>query len=103
MNIFKSSSSSSRILEIACILFIQSFTISAQSLILKSEGLNLTLSTKGQLIALTDPASQKNYLAVGEKAPLLQIRIGNDWYEPTGATFKSGMITILYQPANVTA
>jgi hypothetical protein len=103
MSTFKRTPSSSRVSAIICILFIQSLTISAQPIILKSEGLNLTLSAKGQLIALANPASQNNYLAIGEKAPLLQVRIGNDWYEPTGATFKSGMITLLYRPVNVTA
>ncbi|NEU08259.1 hypothetical protein GZH53_08040 [Flavihumibacter sp. R14] len=85
------------------IVFIQFLTVSAQQINLKSEGLNLSLSAKGQLTTLSDPISGKNYLAIGENAPLLQIRVGNDWYEPVEATFKSGIISLIYQPAKITA
>ena len=88
---------------IICFLFIQSSTISAQPISLKSNGLNLTLSAKGQIIELLNPVSKENLLAIGEKAPLLQVRIHNDWYEPTAAKFKSGVLSLVYQPINVTA
>lgn len=88
---------------IICFLFIVSSTISAQPISLKSNGLNLTLSAKGQIIELLNPVSKENLLAIGEKAPLLQVRIHNDWYEPTAATFKSGVLYLVYQPINVTA
>ena len=83
-------------ISIIFIIFIQIVTASAQQISLKSEGLNLNLSAKGQITALSNPVSGKNYLAIGEKAPLLQVRIGSDWYQPTEATFKSGIITLIY-------
>jgi hypothetical protein len=89
-------------ISVVFIVLIQFLTVSAQQISLKSEGLNLNLSEKGQLIALSNPISGKNYLAMGEKAPLLQIRVGNDWYEPTEATFKSGIISLVYQSAKIT-
>ena len=88
---------------IVCALFIQFLTGAAQEISLKSEGLNLSLSSKGQLTSLSNPALNKNYLAMGQKAPLLQIRVGNDWYEPSGANFKSGIISLIYLPVKITA
>ncbi|AOW10551.1 hypothetical protein [Flavobacterium gilvum] len=85
------------------LLLVQIFTLSAQQISLKSEGLNFNLSPKGQITTLSNPVLGKNYLAMGEKSPLLQIRVGNDWYEPTGATLKSGIISLVYQPVNITA
>lgn len=92
-----------KIVTLVCALFIPSFTVSAQLIRLKSEGLNVNLSDKGQLMALSSPTPEKNYLATGEKAPLLQIRIDSNWYEPTRATFKSGIISLFYQPVQITA
>lgn len=86
-----------------CTFLLQSWTLSAQPITLKSEDLNLALSANGQIIALSNPASGKNYLAPGEKAPLLQIRVDNDWYAPTEASFKSGIISLVFQPANIKA
>lgn len=91
-----------RRIAIILIFFIQFWSASAQQISLKSEGLSLNLSSKGQLIALSNPISGKNYLAMGEKAPLLQIRVGSNWYEPNEATFKSGIISLVYQPVKIT-
>ena len=88
---------------IVCTLFIQFLIGSAQEISLKSEGLHLSLSSKGRITSLSNPTSGKNYLAMGQKAPLLQIRVGNDWYEPSGASFKSGIISLAYQPTKITA
>lgn len=85
------------------IVFIQFLTASAQQISLKSEDLNLNLSARGQLTALSNPVSGKNYLAMGEKAFLLKIRVGDDWFEPTEATFKSGIISLIYLPVKITA
>ncbi len=92
-----------KVITIISTIFIQSLTVSAQQISLKSEGLNINLSPKGQLIALSSPGSEKNYLAMSEKAPLLQIRVDSNWYEPTGATFKSGIVSLVYQSVNITA
>lgn len=91
-----------KITTIFLIFFIPFLSTSAQQISLKSEGLSLNLSAKGQITALSNPVSGKNYLATGEKAPLLQIRVGKEWYQPAEATFKSGIITFVYQPVKVT-
>lgn len=88
---------------ISCSLVMQLLIVCAQEINLKSEGLNISVSAKGQLTVLSNPASGKNYLPIAEKAPLLQIRIGNDWFNPTAATFKSGIILLVYQPVKITA
>lgn len=92
-----------KIVTLFCILLLQSLSVSAQLISFKSEGLNLDLSTQGQLIALSGAASQKNYLAIGEKAPLLQIRVDSTWYAPNRASFKSGIILLFYQSVQITA
>jgi hypothetical protein len=84
-------------------LLVQFFTLSAQQISFKSAGLSLNLSSNGQLTTLSNSESGKNYLAIGEKAPLLQIQVGSDWYEPTSATLKSGIISLFYQPVKITA
>jgi len=55
----------------------------------KTDRFRLTLSAVGQLTEMTDPSTNKNYLALGEKAPLLKIRVGNEWEEPGRAVFNS--------------
>jgi hypothetical protein len=86
-----------------CTFLLQPWTLLAQPISWKSAGLTIDLSAKGQIVALSNPVSGKNYLASGEKAPLLQIRVDNDWYAPTEATFKSGIVSLVYQPANIQA
>ena len=88
---------------IVFIFLIHLLTVSAQQISLKTADFSLAISSKGQITALLNPVLNKNYLAAGEKAPLLQIRIGDDWYEPTQATLKSGIISLVYQPVNITA
>nr|WP_199080432.1 hypothetical protein [Pedobacter sp. ASV19] len=89
-------------ISILFIILIQYLNVSAQEIGLKSEGLNLSLSARGQLTTLSNPVSGKNYLAMGEKAPLLKIRVGDNWYEPTDANFKSGIISLIYLPVKIT-
>jgi hypothetical protein len=88
---------------IVCVLFILCITVTAQQINLTSDGLNLVLSDKGQVIGISHPVSGKNYLSTDEKAPLLQIRINNEWYSPDKATTKSGIISIVYKPVNIIA
>lgn len=90
-------------LAIFCAFFFQFLIVTAQEINLNSEGLNVRVSFKGQLTALSNPASGKNYLALAEKASLLQVRVGNDWFDPTEARFKSGIISLVYQPVKITA
>jgi len=54
---------------------------------------------------MMNPATGKNYLAVGEKAPLLKIRVGNEWEEPAQAVFnsKSDTISLYFATSKVKA
>ncbi len=75
----------------------------SQEINLKSDQFSIKLSAKGQLIGLLRLSTKKNYLTISERAPLLQIRVNNNWYEPTKATIKSGIISLVYKLANITA
>ncbi|MCI4444791.1 MAG: hypothetical protein JHC32_02060, partial [Candidatus Aminicenantes bacterium] len=69
-----------------------------QPITFQTKNLKLLLSENGQLLALINPATGKNYLPAGEKAPLLQVRLANTWLQPVKATLepKSGLLTLLY-------
>lgn len=86
-------------------LFLQCLRVSAQSISFKTDDLNLTLSETGQLSGLINPLSHKNHLAVGEKAPLLKIRIHNEWEDPNQLVFdkKSSVIILNYPNAKTSA
>lgn len=87
------------------IFFIQILTVSAQSINLRTDDLNLSISETGQLTAILNPATGKNYLAAGEKAPLLKIRTGSQWEEPAKAVFnqKSGIISLTFPESKINA
>ena len=87
------------------ILFIQLFSVSGQSISLKTETLNLILDETGQLSALANPLTNKNYLAAGEKAPLLKIRLDQIWEEPAKAGFnsKTNIITLNFPVSKINA
>ena len=72
---------------------------------LQTDKFILTISAAGQLSEMTDPATKKNYLATGENALLLKIRVDNHWEEPAKAVFnvKSGMISLTYPLSKITA
>jgi hypothetical protein len=84
-----------KLILITVTLLTQVFDASAQ-INLKTNDLNLTVSQTGQVTAMLNPATGKNYLAKGEKAPLLRIRTSGEWEEPGQAAFKSGIITLNY-------
>lgn len=77
----------------------------AQSTQLKTDDLSLNISSSGQIIALLNPKTGKNYLAAGVKAPLLKIQTGQQWEEPVQAAFngKSGIITLSFAGSKTTA
>lgn len=90
---------------VAFTLLIHFINASAQQINLKTDNLNLTLSQTGQITAILNPATEKNYLPRGEKAPLLRIRCTNEWEEPTQAAFnsKSGIITLNFTVSKISA
>jgi len=94
-----------KLLFISLILFAHFLTVSAQPIGLKSDDLKLTISPEGQLTEMLNPTTGKNYLPVGEKAPLLRIRVDSVWEEPSRAVFnsKSGVITLNFLVSKISA
>jgi hypothetical protein len=88
---------------LAVIIFFS--TASAQSIRLKNDNLNLVVSGSGQISEIADPSTNKNYLAAGQQAPLLKIRVANEWEESNMATFSKdkNTITLSFPSAKVAA
>ena len=72
---------------------------------LRTNNFSLSINQAGQFSELTNPVTGKNYLAPGEKAPLLKIRVGAIWEEPSKALFnpKSGEINLTYPASKINA
>ena len=72
---------------------------------LRTDHFSLSITQTGQFSEMTNPATGKNYLAHGEKAPLLKIRVDTTWEEPSKAVFnsKSGEITLTYAVSKINA
>lgn len=87
------------------LLGIGGFLNAKAQITLRTDRFILTLSAEGQLSEMTDPATDKNYFATGEKAPLLKIRVDDHWDEPAKAVFnvKSGIISLTYPFSKITA
>lgn len=70
----------------------------------KTSGFILGISDQGQIVRLADPSTGKNYLAAGQKAPLMQIRKGGSYLEPVTMTVSSdGKGVILDYPGGTQA
>lgn len=78
---------------------------SAQTINLQTNAFRLSIAATGQISEMTNIASGKNYLASGEKAPLLKIRVGEQWEEPSKAVFnaKTGIISLNYPESKISA
>ena len=72
---------------------------------LRTDHFSLSLTQTGQVSEMTNPATGKNYIASAEKAPLLKIRVGATWEEPSKALFnpKSGEISLTYPDSKINA
>ena len=53
----------------------------------KKRDFALAISESGQIAAMRDPRTGKNFLAPGQKAALLRVRVGHEWLEPVKASF----------------
>lgn len=93
-----------KLILIVFVLSARILTIQAQ-INLHTNDFILSISPSGQLIEMTDPATNKNYLATGEKAPLLKILVNSNWEKPAKVVFnaKSGVISLTYPLSKVTA
>ena len=88
---------------IILILLLDGLIASAQNINLQTNAFRLSIAATGQISEMTDVASGKNYLAPGEKAPLLKIRVGEQWEEPSKAVFnaKTGIISLNYPASKI--
>jgi hypothetical protein len=77
----------------------------AQSIDFKTGDFVLTLSGSGQIMAMRDPMTGKDFLAPGQKAPLLRVRVGNEWLEPANASFNApaNLLELSYPNSKVAA
>jgi len=94
--------------KIFLIVFIQMLIlsmVSAQSFKLKTDDFRIVISERGQITELSNPLTGKNYLANGPSAPILKIRTGKDWEEPSIAVFNSGksVITLQFPESKIAA
>jgi hypothetical protein len=63
------------------------------------------ISPTGQVVRMAEPLKDKDYLAKGEKAPLMKIRVGDKWEEPQKAVYdpKTKRIGLKYPFSKVSA
>jgi hypothetical protein len=92
-----------KILTTFCAIIMICFVLSAQKILLKTEDWKMEVSDKGQVISMSGYNSGGNYVASETQAPILQIRVGDQWYLPTKATFKSDVMTLQYQETGISA
>lgn len=94
-----------KLTSILVLLILFALGTTAQSIDLKTNTFKLTIAPNGQLSEMTDIALGKNYLAPGEKAPLMKIRVDGQWEEPLKATFnaKTGIISLNYPESKISA
>ena len=84
-------------------LIIAGVFLQAQNIHLKSEQWRMEVSDKGQVLVMSGSANGYNYIARGEQAPLLQIRVGDQWHSPTKAVLKGTKMTLHYQSTGISA
>ena len=82
-----------------------SFRIDAAPLSFKTDSLLMQLDDQGSLVQLADRRSGTNYLATGQPAPLLRIRVAGDMLSPSAMNWDEakGRLTLRYEKASVRA
>ncbi|MEI6408347.1 MAG: hypothetical protein WCR52_03095 [Bacteroidota bacterium] len=87
------------------LLLIPFLSISAQTIDLLTDGFYITISPKGRVRGMIDAQTFKSYRAPNANAPLLSIRVGDTWEDPTEASWKakSGLLTLNYPVSKVKA
>lgn len=65
----------------------------------------LAISGSGQITAMRDPMTGKDFLAKGQRAPLLRIRLASNWLEPAKASLSqaSNVFELSYPDSKVVA
>jgi hypothetical protein len=88
-----------------CLLVLVLASAQAQPIELKTDDFAVVISDSGQITAMRDPASGKNFVAAGQKAALLRVRVANQWLESDKATFDPAaqVIELSYPTSKVVA
>jgi len=70
---------------------------------LAADGLRVRIDLRGQVTSVSDPASQHEYLAAGQPAPLLAVKVAGRVEEPTAFAWdaRSGVATLQYAVSGV--
>ena len=70
---------------------------------LVTDGLRVSLDERGHVTSLSDPARQREYLAAGQPAPLLTIKVGGRLEEPAALRWdaRAGVATLRYAVSGV--
>jgi len=70
---------------------------------LAADGLRVRIDLRGQVTSVSDPASQHEYLAAGQPAPLLAVKVGGKLEEPTALRWdaRAGVATLQYAGGGV--
>jgi hypothetical protein len=70
---------------------------------LAADGLRVRIDQRGRLSSLSDPASPREYLATGQPAPLLTVKVGGTLEEPTALQWdaRAGVATLQYAASGV--
>ena len=91
---------------LVAIPFLMASLASAQDVRLHTGDFSLSISETGRLTEMSNPLTGTNVLAIGQKAPLLKVRVvGSDWEEPAQAVFNAGksVVTLTFPVSKVTA
>ena len=80
-------------------------SLSGQKTTLTTSSFSLTFNNSGQITSLSDIHNKANYLASGQEAPLLKVRINDEWFTPEKATWNAQKreITVSFAQSKVVA
>jgi len=70
---------------------------------LAADGLRVRVDERGQITSLSDPANRREYLAQGQPAPLITIKVRNELEPPSSLSWdaRAGVATLRYERAGV--
>jgi hypothetical protein len=93
------------LLYFAALAFFLGSSAQGQTVEFRTEDFAVAMSRSGQITSMRDPATGKEFLARGQKAALLRIRVADEWLEPATTRFNApaNLLELDYPKAKVTA
>jgi len=94
-----------KLIYLVIILLLPVSQLFSQTLKFKTEKFSITLSGKGQITEISNLLNGKNYLADGQEAPLLKVRIGSEWQTPVKSVYedKKKELTLQFKDRDIFA